>query len=401
MSQSLPRATTRTQVGIIGAGPAGLVLSHLLARHGIDSVVLEARSRAYVENRIRAGVLEQTTVDLLRALGLAGRLERMAEDHPRVVLRIDGADTVIDLRALTGRSVAVYSQHLLVQDLIAARIGAGAPLCFDAPAYAIEEPGGTQPVIRYRAGGEERALACDIVAGCDGFHGISRAAIPAAALRLIEQVYPFAWLGILAEAPPAPDIVYARHAEGFALASRRSDRVGRLYLQCPPDTDPAAWEEARIWDALASRLAVPGGAPLARGPILQKTLTPLRSAVTEPMRHGRLFLLGDAAHIVPPTGAKGLNLAVADVAVLGAALAEFFASGRTAGLDTYSDRALARIWRVQRFSWWMTTMLHPVPGRDGFTERLHAAELAQLLESEASRRALAENYVGLPLAAAL
>ncbi|MDE2514905.1 MAG: 4-hydroxybenzoate 3-monooxygenase [Rhodospirillales bacterium] len=394
-------APKRTQVGIIGAGPAGLVLSHLLARHGIDSVVLEARARAYVENRIRAGVLEQTTVDLLRALGLAGRLERIAEDHPGVVLRIGGADTVIDLRALTGRSVSVYSQHLLVQDLIAARLAAGAPLYFDAPAYAIDGLNEAQPVIRYRAAGEDRTLACDIVAGCDGFHGISRAAIPATALRVIEQTYPFAWLGILAEAPPAPDIVYARHAEGFALASRRSDQVGRLYLQCPPDTDPASWEDARIWDALSARLAVPGGPALARGPILQKTLTPLRSAVAEPMRHGRLFLLGDAAHIVPPTGAKGLNLAVADVAVLGAALADFFAAGSTGGLDAYSDRALARIWRVQRFSWWMTTMLHPVPGRDGFTERLHAAELAQLLESEASQRALAENYVGLPLQAAL
>jgi p-hydroxybenzoate 3-monooxygenase len=386
----------RTQVAIVGAGPAGLVLAHLLHLRGIDSVVLERQTRAHVERRIRAGVLEQGTVGLLREAGLAGRLERERMVHKGLELLFDGVGHRIDLAGLAGRELTIYGQHELVKDLIAARLATGRPLLFEAAATGMSDLDTAAPVVRFVHEGRERELRCDVVAGCDGFHGVSRAACPA---DRYTRDYPYAWLGVLAEAPPsAEELIYAYHERGFALHSMRSPTITRLYLQVPTDEDPAAWPDARIWRELRTRLArAPESWHLTDGPILEKGVTALRSVVTEPMRYGRLFLAGDAAHIVPATGAKGLNLAVADVAVLAAALAEWYTSGREDLLDHYSTTCLSRVWRVQHFSWWMTSMLHRSPDPDPFTSRLQLSQLRYLTSSTAAATSFAENYVGLPL----
>ncbi|MGE0725728.1 MAG: 4-hydroxybenzoate 3-monooxygenase [Alphaproteobacteria bacterium] len=389
----------RTQVAIVGAGPAGLMLSHLLAAAGIESVVLEARSRRYVEERIRAGVLEQGTVDLLTATGLGTRMTREGMVHHGIELRFAGGSHRIDFHALTGKAITVYGQHEVVKDLIAARLAAGGDIRFEAEALGVEEIDGPRPRVRFRDSGGEHALAADFVAGCDGFHGVCRPSAPDGAFAVHERVYPFAWLGILAQAKPASEeLIYAGHDRGFALLSMRTPEISRLYLQCAPEEDAEAWSDARLWDELQRRLEGGPGWRLQEGPILQKGVTGMRSFVVEPMRHGRLFLAGDAAHIVPPTGAKGLNLAVADVRVLARALERHYRDGDDGGLDGYSATCLARVWKVQRFSWWMTQMLHRFPGDDGFGRRLQLAELGYVVGSPAAAAALAENYVGLPMA---
>ena len=386
-----------TQIGIVGAGPAGLLLSHLLHLNGIDSVVLEARSRDYVENRIRAGVLEYPVEQLLIESGVGERMQAEGLPHEGVNLRVGGLDHRIDFKALTGKHVMVYSQHKVVQDLIAARLAAGGEIVFEAENVSVHDFQSDAPHILYEHGGNHHRLDCDFIAGCDGYHGICRDAIPAGVLRVFERDYPFGWLGILADAPPASEeLVYASHARGFALLSMRSPSVSRLYLQCAPDEDIEAWSDDRIWSELQTRLARDGFS-LTEGPITQKGVTQMRSFVVEPMQCGRLFLLGDAAHIVPPTGAKGLNLAAADVAVLTQALVAYVRRGETAGLDRYSETALRRVWKAQRFSWWMTSLLHRFAGHTPFEQRVQRAELDFLFESRAASTALAENYVGLPL----
>jgi p-hydroxybenzoate 3-monooxygenase len=386
----------RTQVGIIGAGPAGLLLSHLLHLEGIRSVVLEAQSRDYVENRIRAGVLEHGTTQLLLDTGVGERLRREGMAHEGIVLRFAGRDHRIDFRALTGKHVTVYSQHRVVRDLIAARLDAGGEILFEAAALGVDDLSGGAPRIRFSQDGQQRELLCDIVAGCDGFHGVSRAAMPAGLLTVFEREYPFAWLGILADArPSSAELVYSHHANGFALLSMRSPEVSRLYLQCAPDEAIGNWSDDRIWGELHTRFARDGFA-LAEGRITQKGITPMRSFVVEPMQCGRLFLAGDAAHIVPPTGAKGLNLAAADVAVLAGALTGYFKRGDGEGLDAYSDTCLRRVWQVQRFSWWMTSLLHRFATHGPFERQVQLAELDYVASSVAASTALAENYVGLP-----
>jgi p-hydroxybenzoate 3-monooxygenase len=382
----------RTQVGILGAGPAGLLLAHLLHRAGIDSVVLEARSRPYIEGRVRAGLLEQGSVDTLVEAGLGARLLREGLAHDGLELRFEGQSHRIDLHRLTGKRVTIYGQQEAVKDMVAARLETGRPLHFEVEDVALHDIATDHPKITWSKGGVAQELHCDIIAGCDGFHGPSREAMPPEILHIYERVYPFAWLGILAEAPPiSHELIYARHAEGFALATMRSNALSRLYLQCAPDEDLALWPDDRIWAALHTRL---GG--VNEGKIIQRGITAMRSFVAEPMRHGRLFLAGDAAHIVPPTGAKGMNLAVADVRVLAAALTAFLRHGDTALMDRYSEICLKRIWKVQRFSWWMTSMLHRYSGDDPFEHRVQVAELDYLVHSEAALMALAEQYVGLP-----
>jgi p-hydroxybenzoate 3-monooxygenase len=395
----MPVTSLRTQVGIVGAGPAGLLLSHLLALQGIASIVVEARSRQYVEERIRAGVLEQQTVDLLVASGVGTRLRREGLVHHGIKLRFAGRTTRIDFASLTpGRAVTVYGQHEVVKDLIAARLEAGGSIVFDAAGTSIHGCEGASPRIEFVHAGAPHRVDCDFIAGCDGFHGITRDAVPAASARIYERTYPFAWLGILAQAPPASEeLIYALHDEGFALLSMRSPLITRLYLQCAPDEDLAEWPDARIWAALHRRLEDAAGPKLNEGRILQKSVTPMRSFVFEPMRHGRLFLAGDAAHIVPPTGAKGMNLAVADVQVLARALTDHYARGDSTGLDGYSETCLKRVWKAQRFSWWMTSMLHRFDTDNAFDRRRQLADLEYLGGSRAAQAALAENYVGLPL----
>jgi len=386
----------RTQVAIIGAGPAGLTLAHLLHLHGIDSVVLESRSREYIEQRIRAGVLEQNSVDALVAAGVGERIQSAGLIHHGTLLRFGGETHRIDFQKLTGKSVTIYSQHELVRDLVAARLATQRPLFFEASEVALAELGSNTPRVRFRHAGREHELVCDVVAGCDGFHGVSRAAIPAERLRIFEREYPFGWLGILADVAPSSDeLVYAHHPRGFALLSMRSPTVSRLYLQCTPDEDADAWTDEQIWSELDVRLAARGFA-LARGPITQKGVTPMRSFVAEPMRHGRLFLAGDAAHIVPPTGAKGLNLALADAQLLATALEALLGRGDARLADGYSQTCLRRVWKVERFSAWMTLLLHTQP-TTAFDHRIQLAELEYLVGSTAAATALAENYVGLPL----
>ena len=388
----------RTQVGIVGAGPAGLLLSHLLHRCGISSVIVEARSRQYVEERIRAGVLEQGTVDLLNEAGVGARMQREGLLHHGIELRFGGRNHRIDFAELTGgHGVTVYGQHEVVKDLIAQRLADGGDIRFEAEDVSVHDVEGAQPKIRFRHGGQNQELACDFIAGCDGFHGICRPSIPAGRLKTYDRVYPFAWLGILARAAPSQDeLIYANHPDGFALYSMRSPEITRLYLQCRPDEDLGSWSDDRVWDALHTRLGDGvDGWHLNEGPILQKSVTPMRSFVTEPMRHGRLFLAGDAAHIVPPTGAKGMNLAVADIKVLAAALDGFYRRGDEAGLDGYSETCLKRIWRMQRFSWWMTSMLHRFDDKGDFDQRVQLAELEYVTSSRAASESLAENYVGL------
>jgi p-hydroxybenzoate 3-monooxygenase len=388
----------RTQVGIVGAGPAGLLLSHLLALEGIDSVVLEARSRQYVEQRVRAGVLEQNTVDLLRATGVGERMDRQGMVHHGLELRFDRCGHRIPMSDLTGgRAITVYGQQEVVKDLIRARLDAGGQIVFEAGVDGLDGLDGERPTIRYRSGdGQAGELHCDVVAGCDGFHGVARSAAPAGALAVYERLYPFAWLGMLAEAPPSSEeLIYCSHDRGFALHSMRSPRITRLYLQVAPDEDIGQWPDERIWTELHTRLATDDGFTLTEGPILEKGITPMRSFVVEPMQYGRLYLAGDAAHIVPPTGAKGMNLAVNDVRVLAEALAGWYRTGATDLLDQYSATCLRRVWRSQHFSWWMTSMLHRFPDDDGFQRKLQRSQLAYVTSSEAGARSLAENYVGL------
>jgi len=385
----------RTQVGIVGGGPAGLLLAHLLSLEGIESVVLEARSRPYVEKRIRAGVLEQQTVEALKAAGVGERLERQGMVHGGIELRFGGRGHRIPFEELTGgRTITVYGQTEVVKDLIARRLEDGLPLVFEATDVAVRDLDGETPRITYREGGEDRELTCDWVAGCDGFHGITRAAVQDA-LTVRERTYPFAWLGILAEAPPSTEeLIYCRHERGFALHSMRSPEICRFYLQCAPDDDVDNWPDDRIWEELHTRLATSDGDwELTEGPIVDKGITPMRSYVAAPMRQGRLLLAGDAAHIVPPTGAKGLNLAVRDVRRLAEALVAHYARGDDAGLDAYSDRCLVRVWRAQHFSWWMTSMLHRFHD-DPFQDELGRSQLEYVRASRAAATTLAENYTG-------
>ncbi|HXY00203.1 MAG TPA: 4-hydroxybenzoate 3-monooxygenase [Candidatus Limnocylindrales bacterium] len=389
-------ATLRTQVGIIGAGPAGLTLAHLLHQQGIESVVLERQSREYVETRVRAGVLEQGTVEILTGSGVGERLHREGLQHGGVELRFDGQGHRIDFQDLVGRSITVYAQQEVVKDLIAARIDYNAPIYFEAAAMQIEDFE-AQPRIRYQYGGASHEIACDFIAGCDGFHGISRPTFPAAQLKIHERHYPFSWLGILARvAPASEELIYTYHERGFALLSMRSPEISRLYLQCDPEEDINGWSDDRIWEELRRRMATRDGFVLKDGPIMQKGITPMRSFVAEPMQIGKLFLLGDAAHIVPPTGAKGLNLAVADVRVLTRGLVEYYKNNRRDALEQYGERCLQRVWKAQRFSWWMTSMLHRFPNEDGFSHKIHLAELDYVTSSRAASATLAENYVGLP-----
>ena len=387
----------RTQIGIVGAGPAGLMLSHLLARAGIESVILERRSRGWIEARVRAGLLEQGSVDLLDRTGLGARMAQQGLSHRGIEISTGGRRRHIDfLEATGGKGITVYAQHEVVKDLVAARLEAGGDLRFEVEGVRLEGIDGPEPRLVWPGG----ALACDFIAGCDGYHGVSRATIPPEALTLFHREFPYAWLGLLAEAPPFQDeLVYARHEAGFALFSMRSPELTRAYtcsaptVQCRADEDPESWEADELWDELDRRL----GVRLNRGPLRLKSVTPMRAFVAEPMRHGRLFLAGDAAHIVPPTGAKGMNLAFADVVALARALTRYYRDGDEAGLDGYSETCLARVWKVQRFSMWMTRLLHRDPAHDEFERRLQGAELEYLLGSDAARRTLAESYTGLPL----
>jgi p-hydroxybenzoate 3-monooxygenase len=386
----------RTQVGIVGAGPAGLVLSHLLHQSGIESVILEDRAREYVEQRVRAGVLEQGTVDLLHSLGLGDRLDREGIVHHGLELRFRHHGHRIALSDLTGgRAITIYGQQEVVKDLINARIDSGQPLLFEVDDVSLHGIDSDEPSIGFHHEGRDQELECDVIAGCDGFHGVSRPSIPEGAIRVYDHVYPFGWLGILARVPPSSEeLIYANHERGFALHSLRSPELSRLYIQCDPGDDIANWADERIWEEMHTRFEG-DGFTLNEGPIIEKGITPMRSFVVEPMQYGRLYLAGDAAHIVPPTGAKGLNLAVADVKVLAAALVEWFRSGDRSLLEAYSATCLKRVWRVQHFSWWMTSMLHRLAGTNGFEEHLQLAQLDYVCNSEAAARTLAENYVGL------
>jgi p-hydroxybenzoate 3-monooxygenase len=387
----------RTQVGIVGAGPAGLMLSHLLHRSGIHSIVLERRSRAYVEQRVRAGVLEQWAADLLIETGVGERLQREAMRHDGIFLCFDGALHHVDFRKLVGKGIAIYGQQEIVKDLIARRLADGTEILFEVEDVRLHGFDGAKPRISFRHQGAAKEIACDFIGGCDGSHGICRPSIPSDALTVYERDYPFAWLGILAEAPPPErELIYAFHARGFALCSMRSPTLSRLYLQCPPDEDLNEWPDARVWQELRARLD--GTRQLTEGKVLQKSITPMRSFVAEPMQYGRLFLAGDAAHIVPPTGAKGMNLALADVLILSRALNGFYASGRSDLLDAYSATCIRRVWRAQRFSLWMTQLLHRFTFDIDFDYRRQLAELDYVVNSRAASTALAENYVGLPLA---
>ena len=392
-------SSRRTQVAIVGAGPAGLMLSHLLALEGIESVVFESRSRAEVEATLRAGVLEQSTVDLLVETGVGDRMLREGSVHHGIEIRFDGHGHRIGLSELTrGRAITLYAQHEVIRDLVGARLGAGGEILFEVSDLTVHEFDSSRPFIRYRVDDRIDELACDFIVGCDGFHGVCRRSVPAAARTEYEHLHPFGWFGILVEAPPyAPELIYARHERGFSLVSTRSHQVQRLYLQCDPDDDVENWPDARIWSELDARLATRADERLHRGRIFQKGIVQMRSFVVEPMRFGSLFLAGDAAHIVPPTGAKGLNLAVADVKVLADALAEHYACGSDDGLDGYSDVALARVWAAQHFSWWMTSMLHRFGDHDPWQQRMQRAELLRVAHSRALQTALAESYVGLPL----
>lgn len=388
----------RTQVGIIGAGPAGLLLSHLLHLEGIDSVILESRSRQYCEQRIRAGLLEQGSVDLLNDTGLGDRMNREALVHDGIELCFDGKRRRIDIHELTGRQVSIYGQQEIVKDIIAARLAAGGKVIFEAQAKEVGGFEGDKPFIRYMHEGTEHRLDCDYIAGCDGFHGISREAIPADIFKGYDRQYPFAWLGMLVQAKPTADeLIYCHHPEGFALFTMRSSTVSRLYLQVEVDEDAKNWSEDRIWDAFHRRLGQHDGLEVSMGPLSQIAVTPMRSFVTEPMRVGRMFLAGDSAHIVPPTGAKGMNLAIADVSVLARAFIAYYKKNRTDLFDAYSATCLQRVWRAQHFSWWMTSMMHPVAG-SAFDNERQIAELEAVTSSRAGSTFLAENYSGLPLA---
>jgi p-hydroxybenzoate 3-monooxygenase len=390
---------TRTAVGIIGAGPSGLLLGHLLHQAGIDSVTVEIRSEAHVIERVRAGVLEQGTVDLLQQAGVGQRLAREGLRHEGLSIVFDGQRHRIDLAELTGgRAITVYGQNEVVRDLIAARREANAALHFDVENVSLGDLESDRPTLSFRSQETPHTIACDYIAGCDGFHGVSRTAVPASALHTYEATFPFAWLGILAQAPPSsPELVYARHERGFALFSMRSQEITRLYLQCSPDENLNEWPDDRIWDELRTRLRSSDGWAPNEGPILHKGITGMRSFVAEPMRHRRLFLAGDAAHIVPPTGAKGLNLAVADVSRLARAIASRYATGAESRLDEYSSQGLRRAWRAQRFSSWMTSLLHRGDSETGFDQRRQTADLDYLVSSRAAMTSFAQEYTGAPI----
>ena len=385
----------RTQVAIIGAGPAGLTLGRLLRAAGVDSIILEAREREYVEQRVRAGLLEPGTVDVLEACEMDERLRREGMLQEGFELRFDGTSHRVPVAELTGRCMTVYGQSEVVKDLIAARLEDGDPLLFGVSDVVLHEVTGSQPHVTYSHDGREHRVDCDIIAGCDGFHGVARAAIPAGALRVYEHVYPFGWLGVLIQAPPPSDgLVYARHPDGFALIALRTPEISRLYVQCTPDEDVAAYPDDRVWATLRKRLATGDGFSLDESPVLEKGITQMRSFLVEPMQHGRLFLAGDAAHIVPPTGAKGLNLAVSDVKVLAEALGALFRDGDEARLREYSATCLRRVWRTQRFSWLFTSLLHRFPGHDEFERRVQLTRLEQIVHAPAAARAFAESYIG-------
>ncbi|MDQ6923253.1 MAG: 4-hydroxybenzoate 3-monooxygenase [Pseudomonadota bacterium] len=388
----------RTQVAIVGAGPAGLLLAQLLQRQGIESVVIENRARDYVEHRVRAGVLEQGSVDLLNDSGVGARLQREGLVHHGIELRFGGQGHRIDMTSLTGgRSITVYGQQEVVRDLIRARIDAGGEIMFGVSEVSVADIDSSEPKVMFVRDGKRIGLVCDLLAGCDGFHGVCRPSIPAGVLSTFERTYPFAWLGILAAAPPTHDeLIYAYHQRGFALYSMRSPEVTRLYLQVAPEEDIDNWPDARIWEDLHSRLETDDGWKLSEGAITEKGITGMRSFVVEPMQYGRMFLAGDAAHIVPPTGAKGMNLALADVRVLAQAATEFFKTGKRGLLDAYSTTCLKRVWRAEHFSWWMTSMLHRFPSDDVFQQRLQRSQLEYVVGSRAAAASLAENYVGLP-----
>jgi p-hydroxybenzoate 3-monooxygenase len=393
----------KTQVGIVGAGPAGLLLGHLLHLRGIDSVIVENRSREYVIERVRAGVLEQGTVDLMIEMGVGERLKREGLRHEGLYFSFAGQRHHINMAELTGgKAITVYGQNEVVKDLIEARIATGRPLYFESEDVAVEALDSERPRIRFKAGGVEHEVTCDFIAGCDGFHGITRASIPTGLIQAYERVYPFGWLGILAEAAPSSEeLVYTYHKRGFALFSMRSPKITRLYFQVPPDEEIERWPDDAIWEEMLARMSTEDGWKPNVGRILQKGVTPMRSFVAEPMRFGRLILAGDAAHIVPPTGAKGLNLAAADVRVLSEALTEFYGSNSSRLLDRYSEICLRRVWKAQRFSWWMTQTLHRFPGESEFDYKRQIADLDYITSSRAAMTSLAENYVGLPMDIAL
>ena len=388
----------RTQVGIVGAGPAGLLLSHLLHRAGIESIVLELRSRSEIEGTIRAGVLEQGTVDLLDSVGLGERLHREGFLHHGIELRFDGRGHRIDLTAHSGgKSITVYAQHEVIKDLVVARLAAGGTIVFKADGVEPRGFDGSAPSIHYRHDGDAQSLDCDFIAGCDGFHGVCRPSAPPAARTEFSRSYPFGWFGILAEAAPSSsELIYAHHPRGFALVSTRSPTIQRLYFQCDPHENVERWDDARIWAELGARLATHDGWRPVEGPVIQKNVVGMRSFVCEPMQFGRLYLAGDAAHIVPPTGAKGLNLAIADVRLLAAALIAHYRDGDASALAAYSAMALRRVWKAQRFSWFMTSLLHLFPDATPYQQRLQLADLDYVTGSQAAQSSLAENYVGLP-----
>jgi p-hydroxybenzoate 3-monooxygenase len=375
------------------------MLSHLLHLQGVESVVLEARTRQYVEERVRAGLLEQGTVDLLIETGVGERMKREGLTHHGIELRFGGRGHRIDLSKLTGgKAVTIYAQHEVIKDLIAARIDAGGQIVFEAEDVSVHNFNSSAPTIQFRKDDAMTELHCDFIAGCDGFHGVCRPTIPADALTMYDRIYPFAWLGILAEArPSSEELIYAYHERGFALQSMRSPSITRLYLQCPPDEQLDNWPDRKIWDELEKRFATIDGWKLNQGAIIQKGITPMRSFVVEPMQFGNLYLAGDAAHIVPPTGAKGLNLAVADVRILARALTDYYKTGNRELLSSYSEICLRRVWKVQRFSWWMTSMLHRFSDENAFDQRRQLAELDYVTTSQAASQTLAENYVGLPM----
>ena len=386
----------RTQVAIIGAGPSGLLLGQLLQRHGIDNVILERQTPAYVLERIRAGIVEQGTVDLLNEAGVGARMQREGLVHDGTQICVEGVRHRIDFKALTGKAVTVYGQTEITRDLMEARAAAGAPSIYEAHDVSLHDFSGNRPRVTYRHDGGNGEITCDFIAGCDGFHGVSRRTVPPGAIKTFERVYPFGWLGLLSDTPPVSDeLIYIRHELGFALCSMRSPTRSRYYLQCSLAEDVDAWPDERFWEELRRRLDDEARRVLVTGPSLEKSIAPLRSFVAEPMRFGQLLLAGDASHIVPPTGAKGLNLAASDVYYLSQALVEFFRQKSTAGLDHYSARALARVWKAERFSWWMTTLLHTFPD-SAFEAKMQLAELDYVFNSRVAATALAENYVGLP-----
>lgn len=388
----------RTKVAIVGAGPAGLLLGRLLENEGIETVILERHSRDHVLGRIRAGVLEQGTVALLDRAGVGARVHAEGLVHEGIEFRFDGDRHRFDFRSLIGRTVTVYGQTEVTRDLMDAREASGAVTIYEAENVSIHDFSGVQPKVRYVKDGVGNEIACDFVAGCDGFHGICRASVPVEALRIFERVYPFGWLGVLVEKPPvAEELIYAHHARGFALCSMRSRTRSRYYVQVPSGEKVGDWPDDRFWDELRSRLDPETAERLVTGPSIEKSIAPLRSFVAEPLRFGRLFLAGDAAHIVPPTGAKGLNLAASDVGGLAEALIEFYRERSSAGIDGYSGRVLARVWKAERFSWWMTSILHTFPDTDAFGRRIQRAEFDYLVTSGAAARSLAENYTGLPI----